>query len=424
MRIPLLSELSPSARAAGLVHQEHILTPENLPCDVARATVIGGAATGLGLALSLVSKGISVLFLEDDASSLERAQDYLQRGLGGDPTGLLRFSIDPAEASESDLILDRSLEPIPCKLALLQQLTHYVASDTPILPNLAGAELSAVACALPAPERVLGVQIFTPAQQTRIVELAPHSGTVPRITKRVSGLVSRLGKVPVMAPASGFVSERLNLRLLEAADTLLMDGTTPWEIDEALEDFGYAMGIYEAQDLIGTDVAYGVRQRRPRDPARRYIPIADRAVEEGRLGKKASVGWYRYPGGGGKVIDPLVEDLCREEAWFAGISRREFPPEEIRKRLLLSQINEAAWALSSGVSADDLDRISTQALGLPPQTGGIVFWADQMNAREIAAALTALQTEDPLVWDVAPPLVQAAQTGERLRDLAGWRGGS
>jgi hypothetical protein len=42
-----------------------------------------------------------------------------------------------------------------------------------------------------------------------------------------------------------------------------------------------------------------------------------------------------------------------------------------------------------------------------------------MNAREIAAALTALQTEDPLVWGVAPPLVQAAQTGERLRDLAG-----
>jgi len=72
-------------------------------------------------------------------------------------------------------------------------------------------------------------------------------------------------------------------------------------------DFGYAMGPYEAQDLSGLDIAHANRQRQAptRDPNRRYIPIADRMIELGKLGRKTGAGWYRYPGGGGKVEDPI-----------------------------------------------------------------------------------------------------------------------
>jgi 3-hydroxyacyl-CoA dehydrogenase len=40
-------------------------------------------------------------------------------------------------------------------------------------------------------------------------------------------------------------------------------------------------------------------------------------IELGKLGRKTSAGWYRYPGGGGKVEDPIVADLAIEEAHFA-----------------------------------------------------------------------------------------------------------
>jgi 3-hydroxyacyl-CoA dehydrogenase len=91
-------------------------------------------------------------------------------------------------------------------------------------------------------------------------------------------------------------------------------------------EFGYAMGPYEAQDLSGLDIAYANRQRQAptRDPNRRYIPIADRMIELGKLGRKTSAGWYRYPGGGGKVEDPIVADLAIEEAHFAGITRTDY----------------------------------------------------------------------------------------------------
>ncbi len=414
MRIPLPSELTVAEKAANRAHLVRLERPPMPIRPIRRATVVGGAATGLGLALALVSAGIPVVFLEEDASSLERARFYLKRLANGAPPPGLAFSTNPADARTSDLVIDRTIEPAAQKAALLAQLALMLPARTPLLTNLGGAELASLATRLPMPSRLLGAQFFFPANLSRIVELAPVPQTSPETLQTARTLAGHLEKTPVLSAPSGFTSERLQMRLLEAADTLLMDGSTPWDIDEAMEEFGYHMGVYEAQDLIGTDIAYAIRQRMPRDPARRHIPIADRAVEEGRLGKKASVGWYRYPGGEGKVIDPLIEDLCREEAHFAGVTPRHITADDIRARLLLAQINEAAAALGAGIPPGDLDLLSTHALGFPSRWGGLLRFADRLGAPAILTALTDLQAEDPVAWKPAPELVHAARTGQPL----------
>ncbi len=106
------------------------------------------------------------------------------------------------------------------------------------------------------------------------------------------------------------------------AEHLLLYHTNPWELDEALCEWGYAVGPCEAMDLAGLDA---VLARVPD----RSNPVPRRMVAEGRLGKKGGVGFYRYPGGGGAVIDPLIEDLIREEAWFARIERVEVSNETL-----------------------------------------------------------------------------------------------
>ena len=123
----------------------------------------------------------------------------------------------------------------------------------------------------------------------------------------------------------------------QRAEALMLHHTNPWELDEALVEAGFAMGTCEAQDLLGLDV---VLARNPEPPG----PILPRMVAEGRLGKKGGVGYYRYPGGGGAVIDPLIEDLIREEAWFAGITREELPPEAL-VREMVAALGEAAGGL-------------------------------------------------------------------------------
>lgn len=114
------------------------------------------------------------------------------------------------------------------------------------------------------------------------------------------------------AAAQDFVRNRF----WQACEALLMRHTNPWELDEALVAAGYGVGPCEAQDHLGLEQVLNMDRARP-------VPILPRMVAEGRMGKIGGVGFYRYPGGGGAVIDPLIEDLIREEAWFAKVERSE-----------------------------------------------------------------------------------------------------
>ena len=218
----------------------------------------------------------------------------------------------------------------------------------------------------------------------------------------------------------GFIGNRILARYREAADGLLLDATNPWELDAAMVEFGYAMGPYETQDLSGLDIGYANRRRQDatRDPNRRYVKIGDRMVEEGRLGRKAGVGWYRYPGGGGKVIDPLVEDLVREEAHFAGVTRRDISDDAIREHLLLAMINEAADILHEGIAtcARDIDLVTVFGYGFPRWRGGLMHYADSIGAATILEKVEALSQIDPVAWAVSPVLRHCAATGTSFAD--------
>lgn len=62
-------------------------------------------------------------------------------------------------------------------------------------------------------------------------------------------------------------------------------------------------------------------------------PILGRMVAEGRIGKVGGVGYYRYPGGGGAVVDPLIEDLILEEAYYAKQVRTQMSNDLLIKTL-------------------------------------------------------------------------------------------
>ena len=102
------------------------------------------------------------------------------------------------------------------------------------------------------------------------------------------------------------------------------------------------------------------------------------------------------------MIDPLVEDLCREEAYFAGVATRVFDADTLRLRILLALMNEAGWMVENGVAPADLDLISVRVLGVPADCGGIATFADQLGAQNILRALRVLQQEDPAMWRPAP----------------------
>src|SRR5690606_13409950 len=123
------------------------------------------------------------------------------------------------------------------------------------------------------------------------------------------------------------------------------------------EAFGFAMGPYAVSDLSGLDIAWKTRQRlaATRDPRERYVTIADRLCEAGRLGRKTGAGWYRYDERGKRHADPEVDALI--EANSAVSQRRSFAPAEIQRRALAAIVNEARLVLEDGIAqrASDID---------------------------------------------------------------------
>lgn len=145
-------------------------------------------------------------------------------------------------------------------------------------------------------------------------------------------------------------------------EALMFSHTNPWELDEALTDWGYEIGPCEAQDLFGLEKVLARHPDRP-------VPILARMVAEGRMGKGGGVGYYRYPGGGGAVIDPLIEDLILEEAWFAKTQRSDLSNAELVARMNAALSDSCANWLAEGVSRERVKALLCEAVHFPPDRG-------------------------------------------------------
>ncbi len=221
-------------------------------------------------------------------------------------------------------------------------------------------------------------------------------------------LGKRLRKVPVLSGVcDGFIGNRILARYREAADALMIDGSTPWDIDAAMREFGYAMGPYETQDLSGLDIGFANRRRldATRDPNRRYVRIGDRMVEEGFLGRKTSCGWYDYTSQE-RQPNERARTLIDDEASAEQIARRVIGPEEIRETLLLAMINEAADILHEGIAAQpaDVDLVTVFGYGFPKWRGGLMHYAQTLGGAAVQSKIQAMAAQDPIAWSPSPGL--------------------
>jgi 3-hydroxyacyl-CoA dehydrogenase len=150
-------------------------------------------------------------------------------------------------------------------------------------------------------------------------------------------LGKRLRKITVPARVcDGFIGNRIMSRYRREADYMLEDGALPHEIDAAMRDFGFPMGVFQMADLAGLDIGWAMRKRQAatRDPAERYVEIADRICEIGRLGRKTGRGWYDYRGPKTGAPDPWVTELIEAESARKGIARQPFDADRSWRRIL------------------------------------------------------------------------------------------
>jgi 3-hydroxyacyl-CoA dehydrogenase len=252
----------------------------------------------------------------------------------------------------------------------------------------------------------------------KLVEIVRTDTTADDVVATGLAVAKRLRKVPVVCRVcEGFVGNRILARYRQQAEYLLEEGALPHEVDAAMEAFGFPMGPFAVSDLAGLDIAWARRKRLAptRDQRERYVDIADRLCEAGRLGRKTGAGWYRYEAGR-RETDPFVTDLVEEAAQRRGSTQRPLPAAEIQMRIRAAIVNEACKILDERIVERplDIDVVMMHGYGYPAWRGGPLFEADRIGLKAVLDQVNERAGRDGPGWEPAAGLVNRAGTGARF----------
>ncbi|MFT4994278.1 MAG: 3-hydroxyacyl-CoA dehydrogenase, partial [Paraglaciecola sp.] len=251
--------------------------------------------------------------------------------------------------------------------------------------------------------------------------------TSPEVIKTTMGMAKKINKVAVLVGVCfGFVGNRMIECYGREANRLMLEGATPEHIDKVIYDFGLPMGPFTMGDMAGQDIGYFVRQSRrefiKHDPS--YCILADKLVEQGRVGLKAGKGAYLYdPGSRTPIPDPSVIALAKQEAARLGIAQREISDQEIVERIIYPLINEGALILEEGIAAksSDIDVIYVYGYGFPVYRGGPMQYADEIALKTVYDAMCkyrdALGEYGGFWFEPAPLLKALAEQGKGFADF-------
>ena len=413
----------------------------DIPRDTPRRTirqvaVVGAGVMGHGIVMSFANAGVPVRLLDKDEDSLQRglaaiAADYKSTQERGRltqaevtaRTALIEPARDYSDIGDADLIVETVFEDLALKQQVFAELASVAKPGAILATNTSTLDVNAIAAATGHPEDIVGLHFFNPARVMRIVEIVRAERTAKDVIVTLLDLAKMLNKTGVVVGVCyGFVGNRMLRGYLREANELLLEGLTPERIDQALEEFGLAMGPFAMSDLVGIDVGYRIRRENreypPDDDA--YFLIFDRLAELGRYGQKTGHGFYRYRGGSrSPEPDPEVHALIEREAKRLGVEQSLISTKEIVCRCIFPLINEGAHLLAEGIvqRPADIDLIWTRGYGFPAYRGGPMFYGDTVGLTYVLDFMRRYEDIYGERWRPAPLLEQLARQGRSFAAL-------
>ncbi|CTQ33328.1 3-hydroxyacyl-CoA dehydrogenase NAD-binding domain-containing protein [Jannaschia rubra] len=437
----LFRELMDTPQRAGLIHaffaeRATAKLPEIAgiaPREIDRLGVIGGGTMGAGIATSALLAGLPVVLVERDEAAAGRARDTIAANLAAavkrgklDPDRrdtLLDVSLvtatDYDALAPADLLIEAVFESMEVKQEVFARLDAVARPGAVLATNTSYLDVDAIAAVTSRPQDVIGLHFFSPAHIMKLLEIVVARDTAPDVTATAFALARRLGKIPVRAGVcDGFIGNRILSHYRTAADHMVLDGASPYAIDRAIRDFGFAMGPYQVSDLAGLDIGFATRQRKAADvhPRDRAPTFADALYHAGRLGRKTKRGYYDYSDDPKGREDTETLRLVQEARTDAS---REFTDEEIVRRYMAAMVNEAARVVGDGIASRplDVDVVFLHGYGFPRWRGGPMHWADTYGLDRILADIREFARDDDHFWQPAPLLTELADKGATFESL-------
>merc|ERR1711916_41081 len=239
---------------------------------------------------------------------------------------------DVADLAGCDLIIEAVFEDPAVKAEMTQKVEAVIPADCIFASNTSTLPISELAKASKRPEQFIGIHFFSPVEKMMLVEIIKGKETGDRAVAKALDYVRQIRKTPIVVnDARFFYANRC--------------------IENAARQLGFPVG--PLQLVAETSIELGVKIAKATKAAMGDA-YPDGAVDDvvfamadlGRMGRKASAGFYDY------------DEKGKRTGLWSSLSAK-FPQSDVQPafidvqhRLMFSQTLEAVRALEEGVLED------------------------------------------------------------------------
>ncbi|MFN3825942.1 MAG: 3-hydroxyacyl-CoA dehydrogenase NAD-binding domain-containing protein [Pseudorhodobacter sp.] len=380
--------------------------PEAPDQTVKKVGVIGAGMMGAGIAYVSANAGIEVVLIDAAQDAADRGKAYsegiLDKGIQrrkvtaekkAEVLGRITATTDYAALSGCDLIVEAVFEDMKVKAEVTAKVEAVVGADCIFATNTSTLPISDLAKASQRPDQFIGIHFFSPVDKMLLVEIIRGKATGDRAVAKALDYVRQIRKTPIVVnDARFFYANRCIIPYINEGIRMVAEGVEPALVENAAKLVGMPLGPLQLVDETSIDLGVKIAKATKLAMGDAY---PDGAVDEvlfwmadqGRMGKKASSGFYSYDEAGKR--QGLWEGLAAQYP----VAADQPDLVQVQHRLLMAQVLEAVRALEEGVLMDirEGDVGAILGWGFAPWSGGPFGWLDIIGAAravEICDALT------------------------------------
>ncbi|KIN78937.1 3-hydroxyacyl-CoA dehydrogenase [Sulfitobacter mediterraneus] len=401
MMTPTEDQIGSYIAASGKAAWEVPGLPADTPLrPIKTVGIIGAGTMGGGIAMNFATAGFQVRIVETTQEALDRGLAVV-RGNYQRSSDKGRFPQDEVEArmarfdgrlaiadlADCDLIIEAVFENMELKRKIFTELDAVMKPGAILATNTSALDINEIAGMTKRPEDVIGLHFFSPANVMKLLEIVRAKHTADDVVATCMALAKDINKIATLVGVCpGFVGNRILFARQIQANKLVYQGVMPWDVDAALNQFGFKMGPFQMSDLAGLDIGWS-------KGAKTDNPIRDALCELDRRGQKTKAGFYDYDENRRPVPSDVTAGIIRE---ITGAEPSKMSADEIIEICIYPMINEAVKILEENKAQrpSDVDVVWLNGYGWPADKGGPMFYGDMVGAQAVLNRMEALGAED------------------------------
>lgn len=423
MTTPTQDQISDYIASSGHAAWQVPALPANTPRRAIKTVgVIGAGTMGGGISMNFTTAGINVRIVETTQEALDRGLSVV-RGHYQRSSDKGRFPQDEVEArmnrfdgrlaiadlADCDLVIEAVFEDMGLKKKIFTELNRVMKPGAILATNTSALDIDEIASVTDRPQDVIGLHFFSPANVMKLLEIVRAADTADDVVATCMDLAKTINKIAVLVGVCpGFVGNRILFARQIQANKLIYKGIMPWDVDAALNAFGFRMGPFQMSDLAGLDIGWS-------KGATTTNPIRDALCELDRRGQKTQAGYYDYDATRTPIPSDVTAGIIRDKT---GVEPTTMAQDQIIETCIYPMINEAVKILEENKAQrpSDIDVVWLNGYGWPADKGGLMYYADMVGAPAILAKMEELGADDP-DFSPAETLRKLAASGGKFTDI-------